>query len=476
MRTLALPALAVLASTAAAENLPTAPSVPASLAIDTSKLVMSQPRAAAPKDKLLCRMGDDSGCKIACDGGSATSCSRLGWTLAMGGADNPLLPTTKFEQDFKGAEAPFEKACKLGFHPSCVDVQLVRQKIGKKVDTAQLQASCNAGYGRACSLLAESVPEAQRLALYERGCNGGDGEACLVVSDSKQDLKEQLAWARKAFFTPTKGKVPLTCPAGMQASRTVSSITFAWTLYTPKWACGRYDEARRRFVENGPFIELSSEEDEAVYPYGIVSKKGTMKDGQPDGLVERWNARGDLIASTTFQAGREHGVSTEFMRGRDGSVESVTQVTYVLGKREGTYRHILMPEEDLARLETGEYKAGEKVGTWIEVRIKSRRVIEVERYVAGKLEGEREEYDDRDGSFVGSTTYVAGKPTKGTRYVKGKKTEEILYGAKGRRSEVRELDPQGKAKRIRTYDDDGDRISTKIKNKRGAWVDDPDGY
>jgi len=82
-----------------------------------------------------------------------------------------------------------------------------------EIDALQLQASCRAGHGRACSLLADYVPDA-------RG-----------VLDADQ------------------GHAPIRVPTGTQARRTVSSMTFAWTLYTARWACALYEADKRRFVE-----------------------------------------------------------------------------------------------------------------------------------------------------------------------------------------------------------------------------------
>jgi len=473
MRALALLAIVVGGSALAAPGV--APPAPADIEIDTSKLVLAQPRKTPPaKTQSICDLGDQSGCETACAANSPAGCARLGWTLALGGADNALLPSKKFDQDFPGAEAAFAKACKLGFHASCVDLQLVRKHANKPSNTAELSTSCKAGYGRACSMLADAAPNAKaKLALHEQACIGGDGEACIEVADAQANLNASLEWYRKAYATPTKGKVPLVCPAGAQAVRTVSAVTFAWTLYYPKWSCGTFDPQARRFVENGPFIELASEEDELVYPYGVISQRGSMVAGNRDGVIEHWNQRGDLVSVTSYKAGREHGLSIDLMRSRDGSVESITQVTYVEGRREGTYRDVTGDGEYTRRYEQGEYKSGQKTGTWLTVLVKSRKVVQVEHYVAGKVEGDSEEFDHKTGALVGRTTYIANKPTKDQRFTKGKLTRETRY-VNGRRSEEKELGPDGKVTAISTFDADGDRTGRKIRDKRGNFVDDPD--
>lgn len=477
MRALAFIAIVVGGSAHAAPE--SAPQAPADLEIDVSKLVLEQPRKPPPQKTLvLCMVGQQSECEEACTGGSAPSCARLGWTLATGGADNALLPMMKFDQDFAGAEKAFDKACKLGFQPACVDAEMARRGLKKKPNEAQLRGACKAGYGRACSDLTDSaVGDKAKIALYEQGCAGGDGEACMAVADSKADLKEQLAWYSKAFATPTKMKVPLACPTGTQAVRTVSAITFTWTLYSPKWSCGRFDPQTRRFVGDGPYLEFASEEDEAVYPYGVITERGVMVAGKREGVVEHWNGRGHLVSSKTYKADREEGIAFDLMRSRDGGIESVTRTTEVAGKREGESRRVSSYDDrQFRRFELGQYAAGQKTGTWITTRVETKRVEKVERFVAGKHEGNIDHFDEKTGLLEQRDTYAAGKATKGLRYTKGKLSSEVVF-VDGKRSEERELGPDGKVKAITSYDDDGyTRRGRKIRDKRGNLVDDPDGY
>lgn len=475
MRALALLVFLVGGSASAAPD--AAPAPPADLDIDLSKLVLDQVQKAPPQKALvLCKLGDRSGCEAACADRSGPSCSRLGWTLATGGADNPLLPHKEFEQDFAGAEIAFDKACKLGFFPGCVDAEMARHALKKPPNAAQLRAACGGGYGRACSELADTAAsDATKLALYEQGCAGGDGEACIVVADSKQDVKEQLAWYGKAFTTPTKAKVPLACPAGTHAARTVTAITFAWTLYTPRWTCGQFDPKTRKFVAQGPYLELESEEDEAVYPYGAITERGAMVAGAKHGLVERWNGRGALVTSKTYKSGRETGIGYDLGRGRSGNIESVRQETYVDGRREGEARDIAFYDDPrFRRFETGAFAGGQKVGAWTTTRVETKRVTKVERYVAGKLDGDVTHYDERTGALVQRETYASAVAIKGQRFVQGKLSTEVVY-RNGRRSEERELDDAGKVKAITTYDADGyRRTSRKIRDKRGRMIPDPD--
>lgn len=453
------------------------PAPPSDLDIDLSNLVLEQVRKAPPqKNLVLCELGDQRGCEVACADKSGPSCSRLGWALATGGADNPLLPVKEREQDFVGAEVAFDQGCKLGYLPACVDAELARRAQKKPPSTAQLRTACSGGYGRACSELAASVAgEAAKLALYEQGCTGGDGEACIFVADRKQDLEQQLAWYRRAFKTSSRTKVPLACPAGTQARRTVSAITFAWTLYTPRWACARIDPKSRRFVEHGPYLELASEEDEAVYPYGIISERGTMVDGARDGLVEHWNGRGALTSWQPYKAGREDGIGVSLVRGRSGAIEGVTRKTFVAGRAEGEARSIRSYDDAQFRaLEIGTYRDGLKVGPWTTTRVEAKRVITVERYAAGKLDGDITHYDERTGALVQRSTYAGGVAIKGQRYNQGKLWIEIVY-RNGRRREERELDEAGQLKAITTYDESGSqRTSRKIRGKRGRMIPDPD--
>ena len=472
----ALASLVLLGSTAVAAPLPTAPPPPADLTIDISKLVLAQPRTPGAKPAhVLCRMGELTDCEQACTAGSAASCFRLGWTYATGGADNPLLVTKKFEQDFVNAEVALAKACKLGFHAACVDVEIMHRNLKKPRDTAQLQASCKAGYGRACSLLADDAKDEKiRDQLYVQGCAAGDGDACISMPLSK-DVAPQLERSRAPFVKPAKATVQLACPAGTELRRALSGFDAQWTVYRTTWACGRFDAAKQRFIQDGPYIGFGSEEDESVHPFGVITERGVMVAGKKHGIVEQWNHRGDLTSSRTYKAGREDGTSVELSRGRDGSVESIAVVAYVDGKRQGTYKQLLMPgEPQFTRFQTGEYKDAQKIGTWLEVRVHSKQVFLVEHYVADKLEGERDEFSEKDGSLVGRTTYVANKATKGIRYNAGVPAEETVY-INGRKSEVRDLDARGKPNRIVKYGSNGyDRISTKVRTKSGTWIDEDD--
>ncbi|MBA3452295.1 MAG: sel1 repeat family protein [Deltaproteobacteria bacterium] len=150
----------LLGSTAAA-----APRAPANLDIDLSKIVLVQPRRPAPTPTLvLCDRNDKDGCMQACDRGSAATCFRLGWMLARGGAENAVLSAPKIEIDLDDAVIALEKACTLGFHAGCVDVEAIRGRLKKPKNTARLRTSCAAGYGRACGALVAGIkdPKARR--------------------------------------------------------------------------------------------------------------------------------------------------------------------------------------------------------------------------------------------------------------------------------------------------------------------------
>ncbi|MDB4962571.1 MAG: hypothetical protein JWP01_2570 [Myxococcales bacterium] len=371
----------LLGATAAA-----APRVPASLDIDLSKLVLVQARKPAPTPALvLCDRNDKDGCMQACDGGSAASCFRLGWMLARGGADNPVVPEPKFELDLVGAEIALAKACTLGFHAGCVDVEAIRARLKKPPNTAQLRTSCAAGYGRACSALVAGIkdPKARR-ALLEQGCNSGDGTSCMAIADTMPDTGEQVRWMRKAFNAPGGGIAKLDCPAGMQARRSVFEFDGGeWSVYSPRWQCGTFDAKTGAFVEEGPYLEHASEEDELVHPYGVISERGRMLAGEKHGLFEKWDQRGRLESTIHFKAGLEHGQKIWLDYESDGTISIAARVVNVEGKKQGTFRRAYYRGGKPYAYEFGEYKNDVKVGAWLNIDAKPRRVTSVQRYVAG---------------------------------------------------------------------------------------------
>lgn len=283
--------------------------------------------------KRLCRAGDREECEALCAKSSAVSCWRLGWLLALGGA-NESDPLARAPQDFAAAAVPMAKACKLGFLPACVDLQTIEQNRRRPADQAQLRATCKAGYGRACTALASLTKNTtDQRALLADGCRGGDGDACLTLADAADTPREMLELARKAMSTPAPGRVSLTCPAGTQAFRMVTQLEVVRTEILPRWTCGVFDPKTKRIVENGPYLEFLTEADEAAYPHGVISERGTNVDGEKHGIVDKLDARGLPRSRVSFKHGLEDGVGYQLKYDSTGELSEITMTTWREGRR-----------------------------------------------------------------------------------------------------------------------------------------------
>jgi hypothetical protein len=275
--------------------------------LDVSKLRLDQ-RAGSPE---LCSVGSDDEsrdeCAQQCEAGKLLSCARLGAWYA-GGGESGWINTAK--RDLDKAAAAFEKACNGHYAQACYALHLTDIARHAKAPRGDLAALCKGGYALACGSLAESEHDPKRHdQLLAQACHGGDRDACLgLISDDDLTAASGLVATMVTGGATVSAQVKLACPKGTVAYRSIQVYPSALGTVRPKWLCGAIDPATHRFVANGPYIEYATEEDEAVYPHGVIAERGVYKHGKRDGVVEAYDAGGYLTSSTTYREGEEDGV------------------------------------------------------------------------------------------------------------------------------------------------------------------------
>jgi antitoxin component YwqK of YwqJK toxin-antitoxin module len=362
----------------------------------------------------LCAPWDDAGCRELCDAGSALSCARLGNILVVGGAENALLPVTKFKQDFAATRVAWQSACHAGYQPSCVDLAwLLAGGHGGKRDDKRAEAlrdkACNAGYAVACNSVAAT-------------------EAPLAIAGS------------------------LACPKGTSHYRERREMTLAYTIVEPALYCGKPGE--RRPAKHGPFIQWASLEDEAVH--GVVIRRGNYVDGQREGVWEISDARGRLISTERYRGGKKHGT---FLRHSADDPNYLETTEYVTGKRQGSYK-----KSSNDSSESGNYVDGNKHGAWL--RTYRRKKTET-NYDRGRIVGDVVRYRT-DGSVHHRIPHDSQGRRHGAYNIygrDGKVLYETLYHH-GDKSKARSYHNNGKLSREVVYQD-GEEVSERRFDRHG---------
>ncbi|MCB9585056.1 MAG: hypothetical protein H6718_06635 [Polyangiaceae bacterium] len=426
----------------------------------TSGLPELKPRRS--KFGKLCEAWALYACEELCKQGQALSCSRLGYILALGGAENPILPVTKFEPDLEGARAAWQKACESGYQPSCVQfARLMDRGVGGERDAVGARRirvdACSAGYGDACYELAAHEPPDKAIKLYEKGCEGGYANACVEAGAfyEEQDFKRAMSFYSRAFFAPTKAKGTLICPKGTQLFRQVEELEFAYLIREPAIFCGRLEG--RRPKKQGPYIRFATLEDEEVH--GVVVARGRYENDRKQGLWEGYDAHGKLLSRENFDQGQEHALCERFQADETNYHE---KTNYVHGKRHGKYS---LRYDDLS--ETGQYEAGKKQGLWTRIRTVVRYIKTETRYQQGKIVGDEVSYY-KDGTVEHSTPHDADGAVHGTvRYFREDGTlraeMDYLHGthratrdyARSGKLAREAVEQPGGAQRVKEYYDTG---------------------
>jgi TPR repeat protein len=200
----------------------------------------------------LCPAWDRSACEELCDKGSALSCARLGRILAVGGADNALLPMPKFEPDPAATRAAWQKACDAKYAPACSELAwfLESGRGGEKQPEKAREINrqlCDSGFGVGCfDLVEESTPPKAALALFEKGCTAGHTGSCLEAgayyesgTGVAEDMSKAIRFYGRAFFAPVEAKGSLKCAAGTKLFREVNEIELAYVLIELALYCGK---------------------------------------------------------------------------------------------------------------------------------------------------------------------------------------------------------------------------------------------
>lgn len=149
---------------------------------------------------------------------------------------------------------------------------------------------------------------------------------------------------------------------------------------------------------------------------GKLKNKSTFKNGKLNGAWMSYFPKGDLMLEGTYKEGRKTGEWTQYFE--NGKIrelktykivkkQSAVNKSEIIFSSEMNGKYVAYSDMDQRIMEEGNYKDGQKVGTWKTYHRGGKLVAVESNYKDGKLEGTMKTFDKR-GNIISSIEYKNG--------------------------------------------------------------------